>query len=80
MDNDQFQELVLKQLNTLSRDAKELRQSQVRMETELTDKVRALFDVREVQNDVNDRIISALNRIENKLDNQSWEVKLTNVK
>lgn len=83
MDNDKFQELVIKQLaaltesqeslthtvssmnvrmgalekgqdliaghvNSLTVDVKETRQSQVRMENELTDKVRALFDAREV--------------------------------
>jgi hypothetical protein len=42
--------------------------NQVRMENELTEKVRALFDAREVQNDINERIISALGRIEAKLD------------
>ncbi len=55
MDNDRFQELVLKQLtalagqvNSLTGEIKEVHQSQVRMENELTDKVRALFDAREV--------------------------------
>ncbi|WP_235811146.1 hypothetical protein [Syntrophomonas wolfei] len=42
--------------------------SQVRMENELTEKVRALFDAREVQNDINERIIMALGRIEAKVD------------
>ena len=37
-------------------------------ENELTEKVRALFDAREVQNDINERVIYSLNRIEAKLD------------
>ncbi len=42
----------------------ELHQSQTRMENELTDKVRALFDAREVQSDVNDQILSSLSSIQ----------------
>ncbi len=42
--------------------------NQVRMENELTEKVRALFDAREVQNDVNQWLISSLDRIEAKVD------------
>lgn len=80
MTEQEFQSFVVKHLTELSSEVKDLRQSQARMENELTDKVRALFDAREVQNDVNARIISALNRIDNKLDNQSWEVKLTAIK
>lgn len=75
MENDKFQDLVLKQLsaltegqNELTKEVVELRQSQARMENELTEKVRALFDAREVQNDVNERLISTLGRIEAKVD------------
>lgn len=42
--------------------------SQVRMENELTEKIRGLYDFREVQNDINEKIIYSLNRIEAKLD------------
>ncbi|MGI6453669.1 MAG: hypothetical protein ACOX0E_09440 [Syntrophomonadaceae bacterium] len=42
--------------------------SQARMENEFTEKIRALYDAREVQNDVNERIISTLGRIEAKID------------
>jgi hypothetical protein len=42
--------------------------NQVRMENELTEKVRALFDAREVQNGINERIITTLDRIEAKVD------------
>ena len=38
------------------------------MENEVIDKVRALFDARETQNDINERITSALERIEAKVD------------
>lgn len=41
---------------------------ELRIECELIDKVKALFDAREVQNEINDRVITALGRIENKID------------
>lgn len=92
MDNEKFQDLVLKKLDlldtmqgditnlninlvkvetrldNLASKVDKIDAGQVRMETELTEKVRALFDAREVQNDVNERIISALERIEAKVD------------
>jgi ABC-type phosphate transport system auxiliary subunit len=78
MDNEKFQELVLKKfelLDTLAHDVSNLNSkvdkidaSQVRMENELTEKVRALFDAREVQNDVNEKMLYSLNRIEAKVD------------
>ncbi|NLT94074.1 MAG: hypothetical protein GXW85_00800 [Clostridia bacterium] len=53
-------------------DISELKDGQLRlesrMETEVIDKVRALFDAREVQHDINQRIISTLERIEAKID------------
>lgn len=64
----QGQNMIAKQVNELSGEFKDIRQSQVRMENELTEKVRALFDAREVQNDVNERIMSTLDRIEAKVD------------
>ncbi len=42
--------------------------NQIRMENELTEKIRGLYDFREVQNDVNERIISTLERLEAKID------------
>ena len=78
MDNEKFQELVLKKfelLDTLAHDVSNLNSkvdkidaSQVRMENELTEKVRALFDAREVHNDVNEKMLYSLNRIEAKVD------------
>ena len=75
MDNEKFQELVLQQfqqLNTrfdkLETKVDRIDASQVRMENELTEKVRSLFDAREVQNDVNEKMLYSLNRIEAKVD------------
>ncbi|HBQ87198.1 MAG TPA: hypothetical protein DD811_12090 [Syntrophomonas sp.] len=64
----QGQNMIAKQVNELSEEVKDIRQSQVRMENELTEKVRALFDAREVQNNVNERIINTLERVEAKVD------------
>ncbi|NLN88002.1 MAG: hypothetical protein GX133_10475 [Syntrophomonadaceae bacterium] len=62
------QDILARQVSKLTEDVQEIRQSQVRMENELTEKVSALFDAREVQNDVNERIVTALDRIEAKVD------------
>jgi hypothetical protein len=78
MDNDRFQELVLKKLellDTLTNDATALKTkvdnidaSQLRMENELIEKIRGIYDFREVQNDINDRVLNSLDRIEAKID------------
>lgn len=70
---------IIKLLETIAADVTDLKKGQttleshvdkleLRMENEVIDKIRALFDAREVQNDVNDRIIDVLNRIEAKVD------------
>jgi cell division septum initiation protein DivIVA len=46
----------------------------IRIENEQGEKIKALFDVREVQLDVNDRILDTLNRMEGKLDRLSLKV------
>ena len=56
----------------LKQDVGELKTSMVkiesRIENEVIEKIRALFDAREVQQDVNQRVISTLDRIEAKID------------
>lgn len=65
MDNEKFQELVLEQLKSLTDGQKELKKDVIRIETrmenEVIDKIRALFDDRDLQN-------ARLNRIENKVE------------
>lgn len=51
-----------------------IKTSQARMENELGGKLDALIDAREVQLDVNDRICSTLQRIENKVDRLNLKV------
>jgi hypothetical protein len=74
MDNEKFQELVLKKLellDTLTNDITGLTSkvdkidaNQVRLETEITEKIRALFDFRQVSLDYFTSIKDSLARIE----------------
>jgi len=68
MTDKEFQELVIKQLQALNEKINKVDTNQVRMENELTEKIRGLYDFGEVQNDVNERIISTLDRLEAKVD------------
>jgi len=43
------------------------------IENELNDKIRALYDARQVQSDVNERILGTLERIELKVDTLQLE-------
>lgn len=65
---EQGQAKVAKHVTQLGEDVKTIHNSQVRMENELTEKIRGLYDFREVQDDINDRIIPSLGRIEAKVD------------
>jgi len=69
MNNEKFQELVLQQFNRINErlDSLENRQHRMetRMENEVIDKIKALFDDREVKNDRFDRIEDRLGSIEN---------------
>ncbi len=75
MTDKEFQELVIQQLKALNEGQKRLNEkvniidaNQVRMENDLTEKFRGLYDFREVQNDINERVISTLERLEAKID------------
>lgn len=68
------QNILVKQVIKLTGDAQEIRQSQVRMENELTDKIRALFDDRSVNQDYFRTIKNTLARIENNLQTQSFMI------
>lgn len=82
MENDKFQELVIQQLEKMNSrmdkidtrfdgiEAKvdKIDASQVRMETDLTEKVRGLYDAWVVQNEFNEKVIQTLDRIEAKVD------------
>lgn len=96
MTNDEFQKLVLEQLQSINSEVKDVKQRvgnfehgqqelkkemgslsnrvgnleagqqriESRLENEVIDKIRALFDAREVQNDVNAKILDKLEDIE----------------
>ena len=53
-------------VDELRRDVNDLRQSQALMEIRLSDKIDALFEAREVQNDINIRILKRLDDMEGK--------------
>lgn len=65
------EKLLLKILDVLEihgEKINEIHESQIRMESELTDKIHGLYDAREVQLDSNKEIIERLNSIEAKVD------------
>lgn len=61
-------------LARLERGLDQTHQALIRMENEQGEKIRALFDAREVQIDVNERILDTLNRMEGKIDRVSLKV------
>ncbi|BCV20345.1 hypothetical protein [Moorella sp. Hama-1] len=72
MDNEKFQELVLQQFSKVHDKLDSLekgqRAAEIRLENEVIQKIGALFDARSVQEDINARIFSTLERIEAKID------------
>ena len=81
VENEKFQELVLDHLVKLSQDNTDIKQrlekvesAVIRIENDHGDKLQALFDAREAQIDVNERIFDALNRIEGKVDRLALKV------
>lgn len=74
MTNEEFQRLMLEQFGILTKGQHEVQQSLVRIENDHGEKISALYDAREVQMDVNERILESLSRIESKLDKISLKV------
>ena len=68
------QKAILDRLDQVDTQLIDVKASQTRMENDLTEKIRGLYDAREVQFDANDRIIGSLARIESKLDRMSLKV------
>lgn len=58
----------------IRKELSQLSQAVTRIENTHGEKLSALFDAREVQMDVNERIVDSLGRIENKLDRMSLKV------
>ncbi len=61
-------------LEGVEAESRATREGLARMENDMGAKVSALFDAREVQMDVNERVCSSLQRIESKLDRISLRV------
>ncbi len=61
-------ELLVQKVTGIEKEVQEVKSTQLRMEQDHGDKIRALFDAREVQSDVNERIVSTLDRMEAKID------------
>lgn len=68
------QNKLVERLDNLEKGQTEIKQSLVKIEQEQGAKISALFDAREVQFDVNERISNSLFRIENKLDRLVFKV------
>lgn len=60
-------ELLLQKVTGMDERIVRVEQSQIRMESELTDKVRALYDAREVQNGVNAKIFATLENLQQQI-------------
>ena len=65
MTDKDFQKFVIEHLTRVSEGQEELQKNVVAMETELTEKIRALFDDRSVNQDYFKTINNTLARIEN---------------
>lgn len=70
----EFQKTVIDQLVRLTQEVAEVRQSQVRIENEHGEKIKALFDAQEVVLDKMERFNESQARIEDKLDRLTLKV------
>ncbi len=66
------QNILVKQVVKLTNDVEGIRQSQVRMENDLTEKIRALFDDRSINQDYFKSIKKSLAKIEDTLQTHSF--------
>ena len=81
------QQLIIKTLKKHSAQFDEVQKNQIsienkvdklelRVETDVAEKIRSLYDFREVQTDVNERILAALDRIEAKIETHDIEISI----
>lgn len=63
-------------LDTVEESMAKLSQSQARMENQLTEHIRGLWDFQAVQTDVNNRVLAALERIENKIEKHDIQIQV----
>jgi len=66
--------------NEMKSDIAELNKGQLRLETrmenEVIEKIRGLYEFREVQTEVNERILAALDRIESKIESHDIQISI----
>ena len=66
--------------NEMKSDIAELNKGQLRLETrmenEVIEKIRGLYEFREVQTEVNERILAALDRIEAKIESHDIQISI----
>lgn len=82
MENDKFRSLVLEHLAKLTQEITELKKevgsikaSVIRIENDYGEKLGILFDAREIQMDVNERICETLIRFEDTIEHLNLKVK-----
>jgi hypothetical protein len=82
MENDKFQGLVLEHLANLTQEITELKKevgwikaSVIRIENDYGEKLGVLFDAREVQMDVNERICETLIRFEDNIEHLDLKIR-----
>jgi len=63
-------------LDTVEESLTKLSQSQARMENQLTEHIKGLWDFQSVQADVNNRVLAALERIENKIEKHDIQIQV----
>jgi hypothetical protein len=61
-------------IKLVKQDNREIKNSIIRIENDHGEQIKALYDAREVQLDVNDRVVDTLNRIEGKVDRLTLKV------
>ena len=61
-------------IKLVKQDNREIKDSIIRIENGHGEQIKALYDAREVQLDVNDRVVDTLNRIEGKVDRLTLKV------
>lgn len=61
-------------IDTIQKDVSEVKSIQMRMEQDLGVKIEALFDAREVQIDVDEKVANNLQRVETKVDKLELKV------
>lgn len=66
-------------IGSVEKEVREIKSTQLRMENTLGTKIDALFDAREVQIDIDEKVAHNLQRVETKVDKLEWRVLRNNL-